>query len=184
MKHLVDRVLGEGEILQDPMAVAVTGAFGAGKSSVVEEMAAVLELAELPYAALDLDWLWWFDAGEGGRAARRQVLMTNVSAVVGNYLDVGVKRFLMAWAMEDARDLDSLRKAVSMPLGVVRLTVPPDVIRARLSSSPTTGRQSDLAVAEQWIARGTGTNIADIEISNDRPISLVANDILQWLNWL
>ena len=40
----------------------VTGAFGSGKSSVVEEIAELLERAGLSYAAIDLDWLMWFDA--------------------------------------------------------------------------------------------------------------------------
>jgi hypothetical protein len=182
--YLSDRRRSEGGLLLDSAAVAVTGAFGPGKSSVVEEMAGVLERAELSYAALDLDWLWWFDADGIRGDARRQILMTNLSAVLGNYLEAGVERFLMAWAIKDAVDLDLLRGAVPMPLHVVRLTVPLDVIRTRLSSSPTTDRQRDLAVAERWIAKGTGTDISDIEVNNDRPIRHVANDILHWLGWL
>jgi hypothetical protein len=168
----------------DSLAVAITGTYGAGKSSVVEEMAGVLERAELSYAALDLDWLWWFGADGLQDDARRQVLMANLSAVLGNYLEAGVERLLMAWAIKDAADLSLLRTAVPVPLRVVRLTVPIDVIRTRLSSSPTTDRQRDLAVAERWVARGTGIDVGDIEVSNDRPIRHVAGDILDWLGWL
>jgi adenylylsulfate kinase-like enzyme len=42
-------------------AVLLTGVYGSGKSTVVEEMASLLEERGAPYAALDLDWLAWFD---------------------------------------------------------------------------------------------------------------------------
>ncbi|MEA2001402.1 MAG: hypothetical protein U9N84_05890 [Actinomycetota bacterium] len=38
------------------------GVYGVGKSSLVEEMAEVLEGAGMSFAAIDLDWLWWFSA--------------------------------------------------------------------------------------------------------------------------
>jgi hypothetical protein len=170
--------------LLNTAAVAVTGAYGSGKSSVVEEMAGMLERAELSYAALDLDWLSWFDAAGLQEGAGRRVLMANLAAVLDNYLEVGVERILMAWAIENAADLGLLRSAVPMPLRVVRLAAPIEEIRARLSSSPTTDRRHDLAVAERWLAEGTGTDIGDVEIDSDRPVRHVATDILQWLGWL
>ncbi len=39
----------------DPEAVLITGVYGSGKTSVVEEIADVLERRGVPYAALDLD---------------------------------------------------------------------------------------------------------------------------------
>jgi adenylylsulfate kinase-like enzyme len=43
--------------------VLITGVYGSGKSSVAEEMVAVLEEHNAPYALLDLDLLAWFDTG-------------------------------------------------------------------------------------------------------------------------
>jgi len=48
----------EGQL---PAAVVVTGAYGTGKTSIVEEMADILEKAGRSYAAIDLDWLVWFE---------------------------------------------------------------------------------------------------------------------------
>jgi hypothetical protein len=42
--------------------VLATGVYGSGKSSVVEEIAGLLEDAGLSYGAIDFDWLKWFDA--------------------------------------------------------------------------------------------------------------------------
>jgi tRNA uridine 5-carbamoylmethylation protein Kti12 len=54
--------------------VLITGVYGSGKSSVAEEMAAVLEERNASYALLDLDFLAWFDTGkEGGPRSLRRV---------------------------------------------------------------------------------------------------------------
>ena len=47
----------------EPGAVLVTGVYGAGKSTVVEDIADLLEKRGVPYGVLDVDWLGWFDAG-------------------------------------------------------------------------------------------------------------------------
>jgi Adenylylsulphate kinase len=49
----------------DMEAVLLTGLYGVGKSTIAAEMADLLEDAGLPYAALDLDWLTWCNAGDG-----------------------------------------------------------------------------------------------------------------------
>ena len=50
----------------DAEAVLVTGAFGTGKTSTIEEIADILEARGVRYGAIDLDWLSWFDPGSGG----------------------------------------------------------------------------------------------------------------------
>jgi len=49
----------------DAEAVLVTGAFGTGKTSAIEEIADILEARGVRYGAIDLDWLSWFDPGSG-----------------------------------------------------------------------------------------------------------------------
>ena len=162
----------------------VTGTYGAGKSSVVEEMASVLEGTGVSYAAIDLDWLWWFEASSLDGSGRRRVLMANLEAVIGNYLSLGVSRFLMAWAMRTEDDADALRTTVPFPLQVVRLSAPLEVVGARLASAVTSGRLEDLTAAEQWVQDGVGADIGEVEVANDRPIREVAGEILAWLGWL
>ncbi|MGA7098522.1 MAG: hypothetical protein WB245_13235 [Acidimicrobiia bacterium] len=168
----------------DPVAVLVTGAYGTGKSSVVEEMAGMLEAVDVSFAMLDLDYLWWFGAAGVGSAGHKEILWANLSAVVGNYRDVGVDHFLVAWAVEDERDLDALRRVMSMPMQVVTLSVPLDVISDRLSSSPATDRQRDLLTAQRWLADGTGQDLDGLLIDNRRPLREVAAEILGLIEWI
>ena len=89
--------MGDGS---DMSAVLLTGVYGAGKSTVAAEIAGMLEERGLPYAALDLDWLGWFDNGKlEYHGAGRSVMFANLSAVVGNYRRAGVRFFVLAWAV-------------------------------------------------------------------------------------
>jgi adenylylsulfate kinase-like enzyme len=65
----------------DAQAVVITGAYGTGKTSLVEEIADILEDRGDRYGALDLDWLGWFDLGFGDHGAGRPVMLKNVDAV-------------------------------------------------------------------------------------------------------
>ena len=162
--------------------VLITGAYGTGKSSVVEEIAGLLEDAGLSYGAIDLDWLMWFDA-DVDDARREQVFLANLAAVVGNYIDVGVERFLMAGAIRDEAALAAVRGAVPVSLRIVMLTVPLPEIEARLGAAVTAGREDDLRVAAQWVAASTGVGIEDVTVANDRPIRQTALEIVEWLGW-
>jgi len=92
----------------DAAAVVITGAYGAGKTSLVEEIADILEGRGLRYGAIDLDWLGWFDPGYGDHDAGRPVMLRNVDAVVGNYYDTGVRLFALAGAMSSSDEVDEL----------------------------------------------------------------------------
>jgi adenylate kinase family enzyme len=54
-----------------PTAVLITRAYGAGKTTTAEEIAAALERADLPFAAIDLDWLAWANLDDHGPEAQR-----------------------------------------------------------------------------------------------------------------
>jgi hypothetical protein len=163
--------------------VLITGVYGSGKSSVAQEIADLLEERNAPYALLDLDFLGWFDtAGEGG-PTEQSVMLKNLAALVGNYLTVGVRFFVLAGAIRDGAELDELKVELPMPLRVVRLTVPLAEIEKRLRSDATTGRREDLREAGAWLASSVGVGIEDETVSNERPIREVAAEILGWLGW-
>ncbi len=103
-------------------AVLVTGVYGVGKSTVVAQMADLLEEREDHYAALDLDWLNWADAGFDSHADDR-MLLANLASVVGNYRALGIGRFVLAGWFGDAGALDRMRSTMGMPMRVVRLTL-------------------------------------------------------------
>jgi hypothetical protein len=164
-------------------AVLITGVFGSGKSSVAVEMADVLEKRDVPYAILDLDFLAWFHTRNEDETAEHRMRLTNLAPVLANYLAVGVRFFVLACALRDQAELDSLRAALPMPLRVVRLTVPLPEIERRLRSDVTSGREDDLREAAVWLAASEGEGIEDLAISNERPIRQVALEILAWLGW-
>lgn len=172
-----------GSAIACATGVLVTGLFGSGKSTVVEEMAHLLEVDGVPYAALDLDWLWWFDVPGMQRRDALPVLCTNVRSLVDAYLAAGVTRFVLAWSLRDRSDLAALRKALPCPLQVAELTVPLPIIEARLGGAITAGRSDDLREARRWFDQGLGLGFGDIEVRNDRPIREVAAEILSWLGW-
>lgn len=167
----------------DAQAVLLTGVFGAGKTSMVEEIADIMEERGVRYGAIDLDWLGWFDPGFGDHDAGRPVMMQNVDAVVGNYYATGVRRFALAGTVSSTDELDELRAALAMPLTVVRLTVPIQEIARRLGDSVTAGRQDDLRVARESIASGRGEEIGDLVIDNNRPIREATLQVVSTLGW-
>jgi hypothetical protein len=149
-------------------AVLITGVYGVGKSSAAEEIADVLEEKGASYAVLDLDWLGWF--GPEDEVTHRRVLAENLAAVVENYRAVGVRWFVLAYAVADAAHLEHLKAVMRMPVKVVRLTVAFEEIARRPQSDVTTGRLNDLREAATWLATSRGAGIEELTMPNDRPI--------------
>jgi hypothetical protein len=165
-----------------PAAVLVTGVYGTGKTAVVQEMAALLERADAPFAAIDLDWLAWANMDDHGRESER-ILLANLAAVVATFREAGMTRYLLAGSVESTAAADRLAVAIGMPMAIVRLTAPIEVIEQRLSTDPTTGRRDDLEHARFATAVGAGSDLGDLVVANDGPIGRVADEILAWLGW-
>lgn len=158
----------------------ITGVYGTGKTSVVEEIAAMLEPHNVPYAAIDLDWLIWGNVEGGHGPAARTVLERNLAAVVGNYRDAGLTRFLLAGYVENAEAAAGIAEAVGMPMKVVRLVASIEVIERRIGG----GREEELDVARAALASSDLDGLGDMIVESDRPIADVAGEILGWLGWL
>ncbi len=136
----------------DVHALLITGTYGSGKSTLAEELAEVLEDRAMAHAAIDLDWLMWFDVPGQTDAALDAVFPANLAAVVANYLAAGVRYLVLAGAVRSQADLAKIREAVGHPIQVVRLHVPLEEIERRLASSVTTGPRQGPA----RVARGAG----------------------------
>jgi hypothetical protein len=169
--------------MREADAVIITGVYGSGKSSIATEMADVLEKRGYPYAYLDLDFLRWVFLGSDDARAGHRMLLRNLVPVVSNYVDAGVQFFVLAGFVGDRWELETLRAELRMPLRVVRLALPLDQIEKRLSSDPTTGRRDDLREAAAQIAASQGVGLEDLAVANDRPVHLVATEIIDWLGW-
>jgi energy-coupling factor transporter ATP-binding protein EcfA2 len=164
-------------------AVLITGVYGSGKSSVAAEVAYLLEQRSEPYALLDLDYLSWAGTGSGGRAEEFGRMLANLTAVASNYRQAGIALFVLAYFVRDHAEARLVEEALGVPLTVVSLTVPLPEIERRLLADVTSGRRDDLQAAAVAIAAAQGAGVAELTIANDRPIGVVARELMAVLGW-
>ena len=94
---------------------------------------------------IDVDWLGWYSVPGGwDEHEDPRLTMANLAAMRATYLGAGVRSFVLAWRIRDAGQLERLREALRMPLAVVRLEAPLEVIGRRLAPDPTASRADDL----------------------------------------
>ena len=168
---------------EHPDAILICGAYGTGKSSVAAEMAELLEARDVPYAAIDLDWLAWANIADSHGEAGHRLMLANLAPMIGNYRAAGLTRFILAGLLTSADELETMRETLGMPLRVVRLTLPIEEIERRMGSDPTSGRQFDLERSREQVADQVGAGLEDVSFANDRPIGDVAAEIVRWLGW-
>ena len=164
--------------------VLVTGVYGSGKSSVAAEIAYLLEQRGEPYALLDLDYLSWAGDATSDRMSEFGLMLENLAAVAANYRRAGIRLFVLAYFVRGPGEVQGVREALGLPLRVARLTVRLPEIERRLAGDVTSGRRDDLRAAAASIAAAEGTGVEDVVISNDRPIGVVARDVMTFLRWL
>ena len=167
----------------DVRALLITGTYGSGKSTLAEELAEVLEERTMPHAAIDLDWLMWFDVPGQSDAAMDAVFPANLAAVVANYLTAGVRYLVLAGAVRSQADLAEIREAVGHPVQVVRLHVPLEEIERRLASSVTTGRAKDLRESPEVLADLEAADIDALDLTNDGDIHELALRVVAAIGW-
>lgn len=177
---MVDAVGGHSR--SRPLAVLLTGVFGVGKSTLAADLADLLDEAGVPVAALDLDWLTWTNVSGAGRAGEHDMMLANLRPMIDRYRAAGARYFVLARTIRGFDELATLGEALAMPLRVIEVTIPFEVIARRLSTDPTEARHRDLAQSEQWISEHR-SDIADVVIVNDRSVRKVAVEILDWLGW-
>lgn len=163
-------------------AVLVTGVYGAGKSTVVEDLATLLEEGGIRYGAVDLDWLAWYDAGEQGGDGW-DALLVNLAAVTDTYRGLGVDKLVIAGFVDSGADVERLSGALAMPVRAVELVVPPEEVERRLTAVGTAERLANLDEARRQLAEGRGTGFAELTFAGDRPTREISLGILAWLGW-
>ena len=164
--------------------VLLTGVYGSGKSSVAAEIAYLLEQRVRLAPLLDLDYLSWAGDATSDRVSEFGLMLENLAAVAANYRRAGIRLFVLAYFVRSPGEVQGVQEALGLPLRVARLTVRLPEIERRLAGDVTSGRRDDLRAAAASIAAAEGTGVEDVVISNDRPIGVVAWDVMTFLGWL
>jgi hypothetical protein len=168
----------------------ITGTMGAGKTTVLGEASDILALHHIAHAAIDLDALGLAHlspAHLSSAASNDGVMYRNLRSVCKNYASIGVKRFLLARAMENRAELDLCRGAVSASNTIVcRLAASIKTLQQRVKM-----RESGVS-QKQYVARVAKLNrkldharLEDfIVTSENRSVTEVAHEILVRAGWI
>jgi hypothetical protein len=111
-------------------------------------------------------------------------MLQNLAAVVANYRRAGIRLFVLAYFVRSPGEVAGVREALGLPLRVVRLAVPLSGIEQRLAGDVTSGRRDDLREAASSIEAAEGVGVEDVTIGNDRPLGVVAREVMMFLGWV
>lgn len=163
----------------------ITGTMGAGKTTVLAEASDMLAQRQLVHAAIDLDA---FGVAHLPSAARNDdVMYRNLESVCKNYASVGVRRFILARAIEDSSELELCRSVVGATNTVVcRLTASIETMQQRVKTRETGVLQ------REYVDRVANLNLIlaqarleDFTVTNEnRTLSEVAREVLLRARWI
>jgi adenylylsulfate kinase-like enzyme len=163
----------------------ITGTMGAGKTSVLAEASDILAQRDIAHAAIDLDALGLaylpFAAGND------ELMYRNLQSVCQNYASAGVRRFLLARAVEDRAEIELCRGAVSATNTVVcRLTASLEAMQQRVKMRES-GMQQKAYVARvadlHAILDRAGLEYFSVA-NQDRSLNDVAHEMLVKAGWI
>ena len=163
----------------------ITGTMGAGKTTVLGEASDILALRDIAHAAIDLDALGL--AHLPSAAGNDDLMYRNLQSVCQNYASVGVRRFLLARAVEDSAEIELCRGAVSATNTVVcRLTASIETMQQRVAMRESGVQQ------QEYVARVADLNVIldrarleDFAVANqNRSLTEVAQEMLIKAGWI
>lgn len=162
----------------------ITGTMGAGKTTVLGEASDILAERHIVHAAIDLDGLGLAHLPAGARSDG--VMYDNLRSVCGNYASSGVRRFLVARAIEHDDELKLCRDIIPAADTVVcRLIASTEAMTRRVEAR-------DLGISRQeYIARVSALNVIldlarleDFAVTNEnRSLTDVALEMLVKAGW-
>ncbi|ALD11834.1 AAA family ATPase [Clavibacter capsici] len=127
-------------------AVILTGTVGAGKTTTMHALGALLGERDVPHALVDGDAVRLLHPAPADDPFQQELELRNLRALARTYREAGARVVLVATVVERSADLPRYAEALGSraPL-VVRLSVDPDAVRARLDA-----RHSGDAAALAW----------------------------------
>jgi broad-specificity NMP kinase len=165
-------------------AVIITGAPGAGKSSVAEGLATRFEIAGVEFGALESEQLGW-----GLPWLASELVVRQLSAVLDLQRQFGRTMFLIVATTETSEELVAVLEAIGADrVATVLLTASPDVVAPRIDDREPDGwpgKQRLIAYARQLAASMQELTGVDVRVpTDDRTADDVAADVFSALQTL
>ena len=163
----------------------ITGSMGSGKTAVLDEASDILALRGIAHAGVDLDGLLIVHLPVGVRDG--DVMFRNLCCVWENYAALGVRRLLLARALERREELEGIRAAVSpRKITVCRMKASVGTMQERV------GARDSGQLQRRYVARVAELNTAldraqleDFSVVNEgRSITEVAQEMLTRSGWI
>jgi hypothetical protein len=163
----------------------ITGTMGAGKTAVLGEASDILAQHQIVHAAIDLDALGL--AHLPSAAPSDGVMYDNLRSICRNYAALGVRRFLVARAIEDGAQLRLCREIIPAANTILcRLTASIEAMKRRVQT-----REQGISQPE-YVARVAKLNaildraqLEDFAVTNEgRPLTEVAIEVLTRAGWI
>jgi adenylylsulfate kinase len=163
--------------------LAISGAVGVGKSSVLGEIHDILSGERIPHGCVERDALA-YSWPERGRF-NEVMVERNLACVAGNFLEAGAACLLIAGVIETAADVDVYRRCIpNAEIQVCRLTADVELRRERLRSRERgAGLDWHLNRTVELDAVLDSAALEDFSVDNGhRPLREVALEILtSWM---
>ena len=148
-------------------AVVITGAPGAGKSSVLERLATLLEIEGIAFGALESEQLGW-----GSPWLDEGPWLAQLAAVMRLQRDAGRSLFLIAATTETRQQLAAVHEAIAAERRLsVLLEASPDVVARRVSArEPDSwpGKQPLIAHARRLATGMAALRGIDVRLNTDQ----------------
>lgn len=164
----------------------VTGTMGAGKTAVLAEASDILRQRRIVHAGVDVDAMALAYLPSSA-AANDAVMYRNLRSVCRNYAARGVRRFLLARAIEEAAQLNACREIVPARNTVVcRLTASIETMERRIEIREPGMSQREcvarVAVLNDILDRA---RLEDFTVVNEhRSLTDVAHEMLAKAGWI
>ncbi len=164
--------------------LVLSGSMGSGKTTVMAEASDLLIEEGIPHAALDTDGLGVVHLAN---AATGDLAFRNLAAVWANYAAAGVRRLLLAEALESAARRERLREAVpGAEIVVCRLRAPLQTMQQRVRLREPGMLQETFAARVAALEKVLDSvQVEDFLVDNgDRNVTEVAREVLVRAGWL
>lgn len=174
--------------MTEPVPVLLlSGSMGAGKTTVMGEIADLLTEADISHATLDFDWLAQVHPHTPDDPHGSALAFRNLKAIWPNYRAAGVERLVIARVVERREELAGYRDAIpGADIVLCRLTAPIETMHDRLRlREPGIYLPKFLARSTELERILSDARAEDFAVSNgpDRNITDVAREVLQRAGW-